>query len=162
MSKNNGVVWGCRPEMRDGFGRFFASARLVWVARLPPGAAQRISRSRRASVEIRGNTPGQIVDGALAVFGEKGYTVAQPGLTRLVCEKEGSTMRNLAYGNWIQDTPIWIRVKVSIVAAGEATCRLECHALMVRGKGEPVEEEISISLSGPGLTRNCSMKWRNG
>ncbi len=107
--------------------------------------------ARFASVEIHGNTPGQIRDVAVAVFQEKDYKLAQPGLNSFVFEKEGSQLRNLAYGNWIGDTPIWIRVKASIVPVEEATFRLECHAFMLRGKAETTEEEIPISNfhSGP-------------
>jgi hypothetical protein len=97
------------------------------------------------SVEIHGNTPGQIHDVAVVVFCEKGYKLAKTALTKLVFEKEGSSWRNIAYGNWIGDTPIWIRVKASIVPVEEATFRLECHAFMLRGKGETTEEEIPIS-----------------
>ncbi len=107
--------------------------------------------ARFASVEIHGNTPGQIGNMAVTVFREKDYTVAKRTLTNLVFEKEGSSMQNVAYGNWIGDTPIWVRVKVSIVTTGETKCRLECHAFLLRGRGESTEEEIHIShfRSGP-------------
>ena len=105
-----------------------------------------------ASVEIKGNTPGQIHDVAVEVFREHGYKLAKPGLTRLVFERQGSTMDNLAYGNWIGDTPVWVRVKASIVPVAEAVFRLQCEAFLVRDAGSPIiEEEIKIShlRSGP-------------
>ena len=108
------------------------------------------STSRRtlpsfASVEIHGNTPGQIGDMGVVVFEEKGYKLASRDLTRLVFEKQGSHLRNLAYGNWLGGPPIWIRVKASIVPTGQAAFKLECQAFMIRGRGEPLEEEIAIS-----------------
>ncbi|HRT10777.1 MAG TPA: hypothetical protein P5233_20525 [Candidatus Paceibacterota bacterium] len=98
-----------------------------------------------ASVTIRGNTPGQISEAAIAVFTEAGYTVVVPGRTRLVFEKQGSSMNNLAYGSWLGDTPVWIRVRASVVPAGEATYRLECRAWMVRDHGANLEEEVKVS-----------------
>jgi hypothetical protein len=98
-----------------------------------------------ASVEIRGHTPGQIHDVALEVFREHGYKLTQPGPTRLVFEKPASKMDNLAYGNWVGDTPIWVRIKVAIVPFTEAVFRLQCEAFLVRDKGSTVAEEIQIS-----------------
>jgi hypothetical protein len=107
--------------------------------------------ARFASVEIRGNTPGQIRDVVVAVFQEHGYILARTGMTKFVFEQKGSSWNNLAYGNWIGDTPIWIRVKVAVVPVVEATYRIECHAFMLRGRGESTEEEIRITglHSGP-------------
>ena len=107
--------------------------------------------ARFASVEIRGNTPGQIHDMAVEVFREHGYKVTNDKLTRFYCEKEGSQMSNIAYGNWVGDVPVWVRVKVAIEDVVESTYRLQCHAYMVRDRGGSTEEEIEISnmRSGP-------------
>ena len=98
-----------------------------------------------AAVEIQGNTPGQISEMAIQVFEEAGYLTAMPGRTRLVFEKEGSSMNNVAYGNWIGDTPVWVRVKVSVVHVSETRYRLECQAFMVRDRASTTEEEIKLS-----------------
>jgi hypothetical protein len=98
-----------------------------------------------ASVTITGNTPGQIGDAAVEVFKNDGYKVAQRNSDRLVFEKEGTKMNNFAYGSWIGDTPVWVRVKGSIVPAGEMTFRLQCTAYMVRDIGGSTEEEIAVS-----------------
>jgi hypothetical protein len=98
-----------------------------------------------ASVVISGNTPGQIRDAAEEVFTHDGYTVTQTDPGNLVFDKEGSKMNNFAYGNWLGDTPIWIRVKAAIVPLGEMSCRLQCHAYLVRDRGSASEEEITVS-----------------
>lgn len=99
-----------------------------------------------ASVVISGNTPGQIRDAAVDVFAQEGYIATQkadPG--NLVFEKEGSKMSNFAYGSWMGDTPIWVRVKAAIVPAGLMSSRLQCHAYLVRDRGSAAEEELPVS-----------------
>ena len=100
--------------------------------------------ARFASVEISGNTPGQINLMAIAVFKENGYSVAHADPNRLILEKESSTVNNIAYGNW-EGKHLWTRVKASIVPVTEGVYRLQCHAYHVRDKGEPTfEEEIKV------------------
>jgi hypothetical protein len=98
-----------------------------------------------ASVEINGNTPGQISRMAAEVFRENGYLVAHSGLTETVFEKRGSTMNNLAYGNWMGGEPVWVRVKVFIVQTGEMSSRLQCTATLLRDRNGLMEEEIKVS-----------------
>jgi hypothetical protein len=107
-----------------------------------------------ASVTISGNTPGQIRDTAIEVFHDDGYKVARREPTRMVFEKEGTGMNNFAYGSWLGDTPVWVRVKASIEPAGEMTFRLQCTAYMVRDIGGSTEEEIKVS----GLHRGAYQK----
>jgi len=99
--------------------------------------------SHFASVEIRGNTPGQIHDAATAVFLENGYKLAKPGLTSFVFEKEASKLSNFTHGSWAGDAPVVVRVKVSIVPVAEADFRLECDAFMVRDAGSGLLEDES-------------------
>jgi len=96
-------------------------------------------------VTISGNTPGQIRAATIEVFQENGYAVGQNDPTGLVFEKQGSGMNNFAYGSWIGDTPIWIRVKASIVPTEEMRCRLQCTAYIVRDRGSAAEEELALS-----------------
>jgi hypothetical protein len=98
-----------------------------------------------ASVLISGNTPGQIRDAASAVFRENGYRVAQADAGGLIFEKKASRMDNFAYGSWLGDTPVWIRVKASVVPAGEMSFRLQCAAYMVHDMGSATEEEVALS-----------------
>jgi len=53
-------------------------------------------------------------------------------------------MNEIAYGNWLGDIPVWVRVKASIISAGEMTYRLQCQAFMVRDKGTGAEEEVAL------------------
>jgi hypothetical protein len=104
----------------------------------PPGG------SYFASVEIRGNTPGQISEAAAEVFQAEGYEVATGGPTHMVFERKASGMNNFAYGNWL-DTAVWERVKASVVPVSEATFRLQCQAYLLRDRGGTTEEEIKLS-----------------
>jgi hypothetical protein len=104
--------------------------------------------ARFASVEIRGNTPGQIRDVAIAVFKENGYKVSQVKPETMVFEKEGTKWNNFAYGDWGGDATVWIRVKTSIVPVAEGISRLQCHAYMIRDRGGATEEEIELSSFG--------------
>jgi hypothetical protein len=97
-----------------------------------------------ASVVIEGNTPGQIRHVTIEVFSDHGYKIADERATNPVFEKKGSRIDNAAYGNWT-GSPVWIRVRVSIVPAGEATFRLQCKAVLLRDRGQPAfEEEIKL------------------
>jgi len=107
------------------------------------------AEGRFASVEIEGNTPGQIHNVAVEVFERDGYQVANKGLDTMVFEKEATKWGNFAYGDWGGDAPVWVRVKASIVAAGERRFRLQCHAFMVRDRGGATEEEIACYRSAP-------------
>jgi hypothetical protein len=103
-----------------------------------------------AAVELRGNTPGQIADIAIAVFKDHGFSVARRTYSALVFEKEASRMDNLAYGNWISDKPVWVRVRAEIVPVAEAHFRLQCHPVLVLDKNETMEEELKVKFrSGP-------------
>lgn len=101
-----------------------------------------------AAVTIEGNTPGQIGQAAKEVFEEAGYTVAQPGLTRLVFEKRGSKMDQIAYGNWMGETGVWVRVKAAIVPVREGVFRLQCEGFTLRDRGGTMEEEIRVRRKG--------------
>jgi len=106
--------------------------------------------ARFASVEIRGHSPQDIRATTVDVFREHGYKLASGSLSELVFEREGSTMNNLAYGNWM-GTGITARAKISFVPVTDDLYRVECHAFLVRNKGEVLEEEITIKHvhSGP-------------
>ncbi len=100
-----------------------------------------------ASVVLHGNTPGQISQATCAVFQAHGYRVAEAGPTKLTFEKKGSGMNNLAYGSWMKDDPVWVRVRAFIEPAGEMTFRLFCRAWVVTDKGSAMEEEIKVRHS---------------
>ncbi|HEY5910930.1 MAG TPA: hypothetical protein VJA21_10045 [Verrucomicrobiae bacterium] len=107
--------------------------------------------SGTGAVQIRGVTPGQISQAAAEIFQKHGYTPGGKRTGPLVFEKEASKWSNLAYGNWTGGIPIWIRVRLAILPAGEAEHTLQCRAFRVRDKGGATEEELKISKldSGP-------------
>ena len=98
-----------------------------------------------ASTTITGNTPGQIRDAAVVVFQQDGYRATRVDPNSLLFEKEGTKMNEIAYGSWLGDVPVWVRVKASVVSLGEMTFRLQCSAFMVRDRGTATEEEITLS-----------------
>jgi hypothetical protein len=97
-----------------------------------------------AWVVIHGNTPGQINDVAREVFREHGYQSAPTRSDDLVFEIKGSRLDEVAYGSWMGETPVWLRVKTAIVPVGEAVFRLECKAYRVEDKGASTEEETKL------------------
>lgn len=96
-----------------------------------------------ASVRIQGQAPERVSDVATEVFLEHRYKVTRKGWAHLTFEKEGSTMNNIAYGNWMGGG-VWVRVKVSVEEVLAGTCDLKCEAFLVRNRGESLEEEIRI------------------
>ena len=103
-----------------------------------------------ASVELHGNTPGQIAQVARAVFEDHDFFVARHTYTELIFEKQASKMDNLAYGNWIADKPVWLRIRAQIVPISEAHFRLQCRPFLVLDKNEVMEEEIKPNFrAGP-------------
>jgi len=87
------------------------------------------------------------------VFQEHGFKATEPGFDHLVFEKKGSTMNEIAYGGWMGETPVWVRVKLSVVPVAEGTCRLQCDAYLVQDKGSPIEEEKRIGSMHRGQYR---------
>ena len=59
----------------------------------------------------------------------------------MVFEKEGSRWDQIAYGSWVNDASVWLRVKVSMVSLSADTFRLQCLAYKIRNKGDPLTED---------------------
>jgi len=136
--------WSSGPELRPW-------SLAVWLAvclgaSLSAGCRStgKVHSDEFASVELHGHPIEQVRDVTAQVFHDHGYKVTQKGWTSLVFEKEGSTMNNLAYGNWM-GSGIGLRVKATIHDLSPGECRLECEAFLVRNRDEPVEDEIKVS-----------------
>ena len=114
-------------------------------ALLSAGCVTREKPDYLASVEIEGNTPGQIAAATEAVFSANGYKLASSGAMKLMFEKPGSGMNKFAYGDWVGDSQVWVRVKLNLIPAGEALFRMDCRAFLVKDKGGSTEEEIKVS-----------------
>jgi hypothetical protein len=93
-----------------------------------------------AAVRITGHTPEQIHAATMAVFQQDGYEAARVARSELVFEKEGSRWDQIAYGNWVDSNPVWIRVRVSLVPLSDGVFRLQCQAFRVRDKDDTVPE----------------------
>lgn len=94
-----------------------------------------------ASVRIQGHTAEQIRAAAVVVFQQDGYMAAEIKPTQMVFEKEGSRWDQIAYGSWVNDAPVWIRVRVAMVALSADVYRLQCLAFKVRNKGDALSED---------------------
>ncbi len=98
-----------------------------------------------ASVQISGHTPQEIRAATLSVFQQDGFMPVGVEGFDLVFEKEGSKWDRIAYGNWLDDNAVWLRVRVSLVPASPGAYRLQCQAFKVRDKGDKVfEEEVRL------------------
>lgn len=96
-----------------------------------------------ASVKIASHTPEEIAQATTQVFLADGYRGGGTG-TRMIFEKEGSRMSNIAYegvvGTHYGEQTI-VRVKAEIVDLGKGTHRLQCQAYLVRDAGQGFMEE---------------------
>jgi hypothetical protein len=101
-----------------------------------------------ASVRIQGHTAEQVRAASVVVFQQDGYTAVAGKRSDLVFEKEGSRWDQIAYGNWVNESPVWLRVRVSMVPLSDDTFRLQCQAYKVRNKGDPLaEDQVRIGNS---------------
>jgi hypothetical protein len=108
-------------------------------------STEKIGPTPLASVMISGNTPGQIRDATTDVFHANGFKASDSGSGPMLFEKQGGSISNFAYGSWWADDPVWIRVKASVVPAGEMNYRLQCFAFVVRDKNGSTEEELQLT-----------------
>ncbi|MCX6925706.1 MAG: hypothetical protein NT154_21215 [Verrucomicrobia bacterium] len=97
-----------------------------------------------ASVRIQGHTREQIRGATVVVFQQAGYAAADVSGADMIFETEGSRWDQIAYGSWVNDAPVWIRVRVSMVALSTDLYRLQCQAYKVRNKGDPLTEDQVI------------------
>src|ERR1035441_2155206 len=81
-----------------------------------------------ASVRIQGHTPEQIRAATVVVFRQDGYAAVGGQRSEMVFEKEGSRWDQIAHGSWVNDAPVWLSVKVSMVPLSDGTFRLQCLA----------------------------------
>jgi hypothetical protein len=98
-----------------------------------------------ASVRIQGHTAEQIRGATVVVFEQDGYALARVQSAEIVFEKEGSQWDRIAYGSWVDNGPVWIRVRVAMVPLANGAFRLQCQACRVRDKGDPAfESEVRL------------------
>ena len=98
------------------------------------------SRAPRA-VRIQGHTSEQIRAATVVVFQQDGYTAVDVHRAEMVFEKPGSRWDRIAHGSWIDEAPVAVRVRVSVVPVSDGAFDLRCQAFRVRHTGEAVFEE---------------------
>lgn len=94
-----------------------------------------------ASVRVQGFSREQIRAATMVVFAQDGYTVVKLEGSELAFEKEGSRWDRIAYGNWMDNDAVWVRVNVSVLPLSDGVFLLQCQAFKVRDKGDRVFEE---------------------
>ena len=101
-----------------------------------------------AAVRIHGHTMEQICAATVVVFQQDGYSAVDIRPSHLVFEKEGSRWDRIAYGSFVDDAAVWIRVRGAIVPLSEGVFRLQCQAYKVRDKGDAVfEQQVRVTNS---------------
>lgn len=100
----------------------------------PPRSASLVS------LPIHGSDAITIRNATLAVFTEQLFESLYVGESKLVFEKRGSFMKDLAYGSWM-NSAVWIRVKIDITKYGATSHLLECDPFAVSGRNDSFFEE---------------------
>ncbi len=99
-----------------------------------------------ASVRIQGHTAEQIRGATVVVFQQEGYAFAGGQRPEMVFEKEANRWDQIAYGNWVGEGSVWLRVRAEVVSLSADSFRLQCQAYKVRNKGDQfAEQEVRIS-----------------
>ena len=94
-----------------------------------------------AAVRIQGHTPEQIRAATVVVFQQDGYKAMDVHHAEIVFEKPGNRWDRIAHGSWIDEAPVAVRVRVSVVPVSDGAFDLRCQAFRVRHTGEAVFEE---------------------
>jgi hypothetical protein len=99
------------------------------------------ANARKASVLIKGSTLRQIKNVTEEVFQEERYSLVHSERDKMVFEKGGSKMDNLAYGTWMEGT-VYIRVKLLLLANKDGSVTVESTSWVVQDHGTSVEQEF--------------------
>ena len=98
-----------------------------------------------ASVRIPGHTSDQIRAATAVVFQQDGYAAMDVHHSKMVFDKTAGRWDRIAYGNWIDEAPTSVRVRVWVVSVANGVFDLQCEAFSVRHKGEATyEEEVRL------------------
>jgi hypothetical protein len=98
-----------------------------------------------ASVVISGHTMVQIEEATTAVFRAHEYT-RKDGGADLRFERDGTRTDQAAYGGWLDESRVKVRVRAQIVPLGAGLYRLQCRVWMVKNPGDSFfEEEVKLT-----------------
>lgn len=134
----HGRACGTVLALMIAFGLLFATG-------CSSSSDKKAENHRFASVEILRNTPRQIDDMVVQVFRAHGYETDRKKWPHSVFEKKANKFNTLEYGTWDDDTPLYERVRVSILPVSDETFMLQCQAFMVTDRGMALEEEHKLS-----------------
>jgi hypothetical protein len=94
-----------------------------------------------ASVTITNRTMLQISNAIQDVFVAHYFAGGQTGPAEFTYERPGSRMNNLAYGSYMFDEKVTIRVKVMVQPLSNNQFNLSCQAALVEDAGDPVFQD---------------------
>jgi len=98
-----------------------------------------------AAVRIQGHTAEQIRAATAVVFQQNGYAAVNVHGAEMVFEKEGTEWDRIVHGSWMDQTPVQVRVRVSVVPVSNGMFELRCQAFRVKYKGDAAfEEEVRL------------------
>jgi hypothetical protein len=98
-----------------------------------------------AAVRIQGHTAEQIRAATAVVFQQEGYAAVNVHGAEMVFEKQGTEWDRIVHGSWIDQAPVEVRVRVSVVPVPNGMFEVRCQAFRVKHKGDAVfEEEVRV------------------
>jgi hypothetical protein len=108
------------------------------------GCASTPASASFASVTIHGHSAEEINHTTTQVFRDAGYSGGGEDGPKMVFQREGSLMSNLAYEGAVHTyygAKMYVRVRTELVSLGEDSHRLQCQAHMVHGDGFLQDEQ---------------------
>jgi hypothetical protein len=98
-----------------------------------------------AAARIQGHTAEQIRAATAVVFQQDGYIAVDVHGAEMIFEKQGTEWDRVVHGSWIDEAPVRVRVRVSVVPVSDGVFELRCQAFRVQHKGDAVfEEEVRL------------------
>jgi hypothetical protein len=94
-----------------------------------------------ASVTITNRTMPQIASAIQEVFATHYFQGGQTGPHEFTYERAGSRMNNLAYGSYMFNEKVTVRVKVNVQPAYGGQFLLSCNAALVEDAGDPIFQD---------------------
>jgi hypothetical protein len=107
--------------------------------------AEKPASASFASVRIRDHTREQIRAATAVVFQQDGYNAVDVRHAEMVFEKPAGRWERMAHGHFVDEAPITVRVRVTVVPVSSGVFDVRCQAFTVRHKGDAAfEEEVRL------------------
>jgi hypothetical protein len=94
-----------------------------------------------ASVTITDRTMPQIASAIQTVFATHYFRGGQTGPYEFTYERPGSRLNNLAYGSYMFDEKVTVRMKVKVQPVYGSQFLLSCNAALVEDAGDPIFQD---------------------